>query len=261
MMVTIVLSLTAAAAAMAAAEQLQQCNYSIDNPSDPRHGQVRAGDDFSCVAMAFGATPEACAAVCCASEHGRCKSFSFNAPWALNVTYMGGCTQGTNCCCLKDQLAPLGPNHWEMNITTGTVLAPPPPLCVAPGVCCSLNGRVISGACVCAPGWRGFDCGELDLLPVPDIKGAYQHEVNMQDCSTSCGPSSWGGLPLRGPDGKYHLFASQFVDNCTLAGWNPGSTVVRAVADVPEGPFAFAETVFPTFHHVSNPFRIVQCCS
>jgi hypothetical protein len=26
-------------------------------------------------------------------------------------------------------------------------------------------------------GWRGDDCGELDLLPVADLKGAYQTEV------------------------------------------------------------------------------------
>ena len=37
----------------------------------------------------------------------------------------------------------------------------------------------------------------------------------------------------------------------TLAGWNPGSTVVRAVADDPHGPYTFAERVFGTFHH--NP--------
>ena len=52
---------------------------------------------------------------------------------------------------------------------------------------------------------------------------------------------------LKGSDGKYHLFASQFVQNCTLKGFNPASTVVRAVADKPEGPFVFAETVFGTF--------------
>ncbi len=62
-----------------------------------------------------------------------------------------------------------------------------------------------------------------------------------------------GGLPLKSEeDGLYHLFASQFVNNCTLAGFLPGSTVVRAVSkDGPMGPYTFQETVFGTFHH--NP--------
>ena len=76
-------------------------------------------------------------------------------------------------------------------------------------------------------------------------------EAPRPQCHAACCRSSWGGLPLKGPDGRYHLFASQFVNNCTLGGWNPGSTVVRAVADTPHGPFTYAETVFPTFHH--NP--------
>ena len=51
--------------------------------------------------------------------------------------------------------------------------------------------------------------------------------------------------------GLLNLHLLQFVDNCTLAGWNPGSTVIRAVSDTPNGPFTYAETVFGTFHH--NP--------
>ena len=113
-----------------------------------------------------------------------------------------------------------------------------------------------NGNCVCDSAWTDEDCGELALLPVPDdLRGAYQHEVNLSDCATSCGPSSWGGLPFKGPNGQYHLFASQFVNNCTLKGWNPGSTVVRAVSDDPMGPFRYQDTIFGTFHH--NP-QIVE---
>jgi hypothetical protein len=99
--------------------------------------------------------------------------------------------------------------------------------------------------------WRDDDCGELNLVPAASLDGAYQTKVNLPDCKTSCGPSSWGGLPLKGPDGKYHLFASQFVNNCTLGGWDRGSTVVRAVASDPFGPYTYVETVLGTFHH--NP--------
>ena len=99
---------------------------------------------------------------------------------------------------------------------------------------CNLNGECEGGKCRCDAAWRADDCGELALLPVPsDLRGAYQTRVNLSDCAVSCGPSSWGGLPLKGADGKYHLFASLFVQNCTEHGWNPSSTIVRAVADDP----------------------------
>ena len=79
---------------------------------------------------------------------------------------------------------------------------------------CSGKGYCDAGVCVCDPGWRGEDCGELALVPAPSLRGAYQHPVNLADCATSCGPSSWGGLPLRDDNGTWHLFASQFVQNC-----------------------------------------------
>lgn len=86
-------------------------------------------------------------------------------------------------------------------------------------------------------------------MPADSLRGAYQFEVS--DPSKATNTSTWGALPVKGPDGKYHLFASQFVQNCTLSGWNPASTVVRAVGDDPLGPFTYAETVMGTFHH--NP--------
>eukprot|EP00911_Craspedida_sp_UC1_P002430 UC1_evm4s1810 len=280
-----IIALATAATTYAAAGDMAtdpSCSSTIDS-KDPVRGPVRAGDDIRCIDMPPGHkndTLEVCIAACCAEPGGACKSFSFNAPWTLNVSYMG-CVTGQNCCCLKSGVPPLEPNKWAMNITSGVVVPPPPPLCTPDGACCSLNGQLSSKAngkdnrhtekkqqekeekeeeeeeeeeqhCVCDPGWRGRDCGELALLPAESLAGAYQHPVNLSDCAVSCGPSSWGGLPLYRPeDGLYHLFASQFVQNCTLAGWNPGSTVVRAVSKDPAGPYTYAETVFPTFHH--NP--------
>ena len=109
-------------------------------------------------------------------------------------------------------------------------------------------------SCSCDPGWRSPDCGELDLAPVANISGCYEHQVVLSDCGKpeGCGTSSWGGLPLYSDqDGLYHLFASQFVQNCTLKGWNPGSTVIRATSPNALGPFVYEETIFGTFHH--NP--------
>eukprot|EP00041_Stephanoeca_diplocostata_P036964 m.1375837 g.1375837 ORF g.1375837 m.1375837 type:complete len:428 (-) comp24961_c0_seq1:425-1708(-) len=252
--VTLVLLLVHCLAFLLCSAELNnpQCNFKVDS-TDPRHGLVRAGNDYSCKSLNPDKdTLEGCIAECCA-DTGRCLSFSWNAPWTLNGSHYMDCIPGKNCCCLKSAVPPLEKNSWDMNITTGTI---DQPLCVADGVCCSLNGELRkrqdkSTYCVCDSGWRGDDCGELDLLPVPNLDGAYQTKVNMADCDVSCGPSSWGGLPLLGEDGKYHLFASQFVKNCTLAGWNPGSTVIRAIADNPMGPFSFEEVVFSTFHH--NP--------
>ena len=222
------------------------CTTKIDTTA------VRAGDDYQCTPLPSPNTLATCRAACCASS--RCVSFSFNEPWSLNVSYMG-CVSGENCCCLKSSVPPLEPNKWPMKITTGVASRPPVPFSCTSNLDCMLNGEceTKTSTCTCDTGWRDDDCGELALVPMATIAGAYEHPVKdiKTDCSISCGPSSWGGLPLKGPNGKYHLFASQFVNNCTLAGWNPGSQVVRAVSDLPEGPYVYAETVFPTFHH--NP--------
>jgi hypothetical protein len=86
------------------------CHTTIDS-ADPVKGPVRAGDDYSCAPVATPTknTVDGCAALCCGDS--RCKSFSFNAPWALNVSYME-CVNGVNCCCLKSAVAPLEPNSW-----------------------------------------------------------------------------------------------------------------------------------------------------
>ena len=102
----------------------------------------------------------------------------------------------------------------------------------------------------CAAGWRGSDCGELDLAPAPSLSGAYQHPVNLSDCATSCGPSSWGGLPIKDENGTYHLFASQFVQNCTLGGWNPGCVYVLR---------AFARLGWVSAH--ARPFGDARACA
>jgi hypothetical protein len=198
---------------------------------------------------------EGCISACCTTPG--CVAFSWNSPWTLNDTYMD-CVKGKDCCCLKNAQPLLEPNKWPMNITSGTVTPPPPPpIQCRTALDCNLNGACVAGHCKCDAAWRDVDCGELALLPVPsDLRGAYQHKVNLSDCAVSCGPSSWGGLPIKGKDGNYHLFASQFVNNCTLHGWNPGSTIIRAVSSDPMGPYEYVETVFGTFHHNPQVVRL-----
>jgi len=54
----------------------------------------------------------------------------------------------------------------------------------------------------------------------------------------------WGSSVVLGDDGKYHMFVSR-VPKCLPfhPGWMIASEIVRAVSDVPEGPYKFQEVV------------------
>ena len=69
---------------------------------------------------------------------------------------------------------------------------------------CFLNGDCVDGVCVCDPAWSGSaDCSVMKFLPVnkSNRPGYYN--------ATS---ASWGGIPVKGPDGRFHLIHAQ-VDN------------------------------------------------
>ncbi|MCC3374552.1 glycoside hydrolase family protein [Cohnella sp. REN36] len=54
----------------------------------------------------------------------------------------------------------------------------------------------------------------------------------------------WCGSVVRGEDGRYHLFASRWSMHLPMhPGWLVHSEVVRAVSDIPEGPYRYEETV------------------
>ncbi len=56
----------------------------------------------------------------------------------------------------------------------------------------------------------------------------------------------WGGSPIRGEDGRYHLFASCWPKRFPFfEGYIAYSRVVRAVSESPEGPYSFVEEVLP----------------
>ena len=110
---------------------------------------------------------------------------------------------------------------------------------------CSLAGVCSAGGvCVCDAGWRGADCGALDLAPATLGSG-----YNL----TAQGVSSWGGKTVRDPNNSslYHLFAAEFTGGCGLDYWAPMSRIIRAEGASPAGPFAFSAEVAPTFAH--NP--------
>jgi hypothetical protein len=110
---------------------------------------------------------------------------------------------------------------------------------------CSLNGVCSGAQCVCDPGWRGGDCGVLNLAPAVRYSG-----YNL----TGNGTSSWGGKVVQDPAEPtlHHLFAAEFTGGCGLDYWSPMSRIIRAESRTgPAGPYAFAQEVVGTFAH--NP--------
>ncbi|NOY81815.1 MAG: glycosyl hydrolase family 43 [Kiritimatiellaeota bacterium] len=56
----------------------------------------------------------------------------------------------------------------------------------------------------------------------------------------------WGGSPIRGEDGRFHLFASCWPKRFPFfEGYIAYSRVVRAVSDSPAGPYTYVEEVLP----------------
>ena len=113
---------------------------------------------------------------------------------------------------------------------------------------CSLLGVCgPGGTCACDAGWRGADCGVLDLAPARRGSG-YNRTGEAPPTS------SWGGRVVRDPAdaGLHHLFAAEFTRHCGLDYWSPMSRIIRAESRTgPAGPFAFAGEVVGTFAH--NP--------
>ena len=105
---------------------------------------------------------------------------------------------------------------------------------------CSLNGDCVKGVCACDYAWTGATCNQMDILPMNKNSGYHNHTAG----------ASWGGLPIYA-DGKWHLFVSQMVNNCSLDYYGTNSEVIRAESDYPGGPFVYVQTAVPVFAH--NP--------
>jgi len=105
---------------------------------------------------------------------------------------------------------------------------------------CSLGGTCSGGTCKCYPTWRGSNCAELNT-GVTYKKGGYHVAVHY----------SWGGSVIKDASGTYHMFASEFVNECNLQAWETNSQVIHGTSSSPQGPFTVKNIALPTEHH--NP--------
>ena len=112
---------------------------------------------------------------------------------------------------------------------------------------CALNGISSNGTCKCYPGWRGDDCGVLDLLPVEKpLSPAYgkMPTVDQQ------GLASWGASVIQDPDGKtWHMYVAEMALQCGLTGWYRNSIIVHATAPNAFGPYTRKDEILTYFAH------------
>jgi beta-xylosidase len=54
----------------------------------------------------------------------------------------------------------------------------------------------------------------------------------------------WCNSPIEGEDGRIHVFFSRWDAKKGMGGWINGSEIAHAVADHPEGPYTYLETIF-----------------
>ncbi len=79
------------------------------------------------------------------------------------------------------------------------------------------------------------NCLLKDKLPAPMDGGFHMKDYWI-----------WCGSVIKGEDSRYHMFASRWSKEYSMhPGWIFQSEIVRAVADKPEGPYTYAETVLP----------------
>lgn len=109
---------------------------------------------------------------------------------------------------------------------------------------CWGGGACVDSVCICDDWWTGENCQQLALKPAaPPKQQAYRRWGEKV--------SSWGGSPLKADNSSFHLFLSEFDDNCGLSSWMPKSTVVHATSRSPDGPYERQDVVIGEFHH--NP--------
>eukprot|EP00039_Didymoeca_costata_P030489 m.29848 g.29848 ORF g.29848 m.29848 type:complete len:421 (+) comp8142_c0_seq2:118-1380(+) len=123
---------------------------------------------------------------------------------------------------------------------------------------CELNGDcdINSGTCQCYQGWKGENCGQLDLAPIKSYKiPGYVPKATANSENVSC---SWGGNIIKQKienKTQYSIIAAAMQAHCGIDYWTSNSEIIHAVGDAPEGPYVYKETLVPRFAHEPNVVR------
>ena len=111
---------------------------------------------------------------------------------------------------------------------------------------CQLNGVCRAGVCACDPGWKGSECGRLDLLPA-SLHAGLQLE----------GMSSWGGsIAYDEKRDEFVMIASIFRNGCGLNSWATNSALVRASSRRADGRYKLDAMLKPHFAHSPSLVRL-----
>lgn len=150
----------------------------------------------------------------------------------------------------------------ESNHVSGFKGSLPPPIgtnctideeCSLQGIC----GGKAAGVCACDPGWRGADCGQLDLLPA--VRGSGYNLTGKALPISSWGanifPATADGTQVHAGGGAattWHMYVSEFENHCDISHWSPNSAVVHSVSTSgPAGPYNRQSVAVLPFAH--NP--------
>lgn len=69
--------------------------------------------------------------------------------------------------------------------------------------------------------------------------------VNKQSVLQSPEYFTWGGSPVKGTDGKYHLYYSRWKKEYGFLAWVTHSEIAHAVAESADGPYVFSDVTLP----------------
>jgi len=114
---------------------------------------------------------------------------------------------------------------------------------------CSLLGVCTKHVCECDSGWKGDDCGILNLEPA-----VYGSGYNLTGSTPPT--DSWGAniFPTTGSSSPsdWSMVVAEFENHCQISNWSPNSAIVLAQSTTgPEGPYSRKKVLVAPFAH--NP--------
>lgn len=82
-------------------------------------------------------------------------------------------------------------------------------------------------------------------------------KINKDNIFTDPDFYQWCSSVIKGQDGKYHLFYSRWKRSYSFYAWLTNSTIAHAVADKPEGPYRYVNTVIDLEKEHYRPHEMI----